>query len=726
MASTQLARGIWTGFAPTEDPFQAPNGMSENLRLIDDHLALYTLAAPVPATTALPTDVRPGAGQIFGNGSYAVFNAGSWTAYPARTGMWAIELGPKTQYVNIGTGWQVITAGAAKKTYLTRALMDADAGNPVGTQGVVTNDPGHTAQTPINGEYTYTSGGWVRNAFQPANQADVDGLSAILAQLQTDFRARIRVGNAPDRAFDFVDACNFIIATLFTNGVFGTGALQLRGADNPIRGGRNGLVLRDPNGFVPIRLDVSESWLYGLKVTPTLDGRIAILDRNRFALLYIGPEGCWGLRQQAPQAPTPPAAGRPQLDLGRQLRTDVMHVLIYGQSLSRGEKAMPPISLSQPYGNLMLAGGSKARPGDAAYNPSAFVPLVENTVGVEGETPVSGCLNAIVRRAVTAGSSADRWIFLGSSSGQSGRTVEQLAPGGASGRYEQTLQIIRDAKALCDAQSRGYSVWAMCWYQGEQDYRAETSNDGWPYDYTERWLTTLWQRQTRDVAEITGQQFAPYLITYQVAAHRRYSRDDMPIALAQWRVSRAYDDVILAAPAYIFETDSDYLHLTATGSWLMGEYTARALYQTMIRRSGKWRPLEPVSVDWQAIQIRVKYHVPAGQLVIDSALCAAYENAGFILRDGNDAVITGGITGVAVTGYDEITITTAPDIPADAKLTYARGKPGDSARSGPVYGARGNVHDTAGLHDQVTSPLGTTHALHNACVMFEYSRAIGF
>jgi len=91
MASTQLARGIWTGFAPTERPFGTPNGMDDNLRLIDDHIALYTLQPPVAPGTALPAKPVNGAGQIFTDGSYAVYNSGAWKTYPARGGLLASQ-----------------------------------------------------------------------------------------------------------------------------------------------------------------------------------------------------------------------------------------------------------------------------------------------------------------------------------------------------------------------------------------------------------------------------------------------------------------------------------------------------------------------------------------------------------------------------------------------------------------------------------------------------------
>ncbi|MBA6148221.1 hypothetical protein, partial [Pseudomonas juntendi] len=160
------------------------------------------------------------------------------------------------------------------------------------------------------------------------------------------------------------------------------------------------------------------------------------------------------------------------------------------------------------------------------------------------------------------------------------------------------------------------------------------------------------------------------------------------------------------------------------GSWLLGEYRSRAMYQTMVRRSGKWRPLEPIKVDWQADHIDVKFHVPCGPLVLDNAICAQAVNMGFDVRE-SDAVVDI-ITSVTVVGDDTVRIAISREANATAVLTYARGRPTDPNKSGPVVGPRGNLRDSHGLQDTAVSPLGNTFALHNPCVMFQYSRATGF
>ena len=106
MAETQLARGLWTGFAATQSAFNTPNGMDENLRTIDDHMGLYTLQPPVAAGTALQPLPNEGDGQIFSDGGYAVFNAGIWKTYRPRKGVRAVLAAGVESWLNTGSGWE--------------------------------------------------------------------------------------------------------------------------------------------------------------------------------------------------------------------------------------------------------------------------------------------------------------------------------------------------------------------------------------------------------------------------------------------------------------------------------------------------------------------------------------------------------------------------------------------------------------------------------------------
>lgn len=106
MPSTQFARGIFAGFGTVENPFQVPNGMEENLRAIDDHIGPYTLLAPIAPAEAYPADAVNGDGQIYTDGTYAIYNGDVWKRYPALRGITFAELdGPA--WTNTGAGWRI-------------------------------------------------------------------------------------------------------------------------------------------------------------------------------------------------------------------------------------------------------------------------------------------------------------------------------------------------------------------------------------------------------------------------------------------------------------------------------------------------------------------------------------------------------------------------------------------------------------------------------------------
>lgn len=101
----QLARGLWTNFALSANPFGTPNGMTDNLRLLDDHLGIYTLLQPQDPATPYPANPVNGDGQIYTDGSYAVFNAGQWVKYPARIGMTACLVTADKTWKFSGISW---------------------------------------------------------------------------------------------------------------------------------------------------------------------------------------------------------------------------------------------------------------------------------------------------------------------------------------------------------------------------------------------------------------------------------------------------------------------------------------------------------------------------------------------------------------------------------------------------------------------------------------------
>jgi len=562
----------------------------------------------------------------------------------------------------------------------------------------------------------------------------------------TELDALYRKGVDEKVAFTFEDAYGFILAALTAAGTFNIKALDFGGGrliegieglevndsfgfniarlgvtESSLSGmnvkrsnASSDIEIGDDAGFVAARFGIKQSMVNGLVIEPTLLPGIEITDEYGFVLARFD--------NNPPVTDVIESSGIVRWQIDAQQRTAIMHIIGYGQSLGRGINSIPAISLSQPYQNVMLASGVKVRASEAGYNPSSFVPLVEVTASVEGETPIAGLCNGLVRRAVSDGEAASDWVFLGSAPGRSGRAVEQLMPSSDPlADFNKMVRQVNDSKALADATGRSYSVWAYSWDQGESNYVGAYTRSA--YLYTQ-YILSLFDALTAEVTKITGQAFRPFVFTYQVGAHRKYSVDNMSIALAQWRVSRQREDVVLAAPVYMFATGDDSLHLTNESSWLLGEYKSRAMHHTMIRRSGKWRPLEPVSVDWQTNHIDIRLHVPKGPLVLDAALCAAEINFGFDVRE-NDLVVDI-ISSVTIVGPDVVRLALTRAASVEAVLSYARGRSTGFAGSGPTQGARGNLRDSHGDFDKAVSPLGNTFSLHNTCVMFQYDRRTGF
>jgi hypothetical protein len=603
----------------------------------------------------------------------------------------------------------------------TLALLEAVTTEPAETPGVVTDDP-----VPANnGYYKYSGTAWVLTAFQPAKNSDVvlldarqTATEAIVEPLDEAVKVKTSIHDEDGRKYPFA----LVDGTRMLMGFLGKGGMRLKNLLVELGAG----YVRDSIGRTKSR-ELDDGFQFaGFRLRVTGSG-IFLMDKLGRTALAITRKG----KIYAPglDVPAPTDATFVMPPLGLQQLTDIIHILLYGQSLSRGTNTVTAISTVQPYNNITLQGGVRARPGDVTYNITGFKPLVEETPldgSTQAETPISGICNGFVRRAVADGQDSANWVLCGTSSGNSARPVEHLSPGGPFNHFENMAQLITDAYTLAISQGKSYSVWAHVYMQGEANVELDQT-DGRATDaylYAQRELA-MNEALCQHIVETTGQTFRPYMFQYQVAAHRSYGNDRMDIALAHWRTSREQPHVVLAVPAYAIPVGADAVHLTQEGSWLIGEYISRAISHTMYRRAGKWRPLEPVSYDWTATHIDIKFHVPCGPLVIDTALCAAATDSGFDIREAG-ASVPGLITAVAVTEPDTVRLTLSRATTTDAIVTYARGRIGDLAKSGPVLGARGNLRDSHGVVDQAVSPLGNTFYLHNPCVMFEINRQKGF
>ena len=391
-------------------------------------------------------------------------------------------------------------------------------------------------------------------------------------------------------------------------------------------------------------------------------------------------------------------------------KTDLMHIFNYGQSLSRGTNANPAISTTQPYSNLTFASGVLPK-ADVAHDYTSFKPLIEqNMAGNESETPTSGMLNAFVGLQVAKGDAAEKWQMVGTAPGQEGRTIAQLSKGTAN--YSGMLTQVQAAYDIAQAQGKTYSVWAMAWTQGENDYAGVGTTQA-------AYLTALLKLRddfNTDVKAITNQSFDVPIVMYQTAAHRHtnYLKNTMQIALAQLQAANEYKNIVMACPIYHLPHAFDNIHLTSDSSQQLGRYYAKALDYSL-NNSKKWQPLQPVNILRQGKIVDIEFN--KSNLVIDTTLVAATHNMGFDLWSG--ATLLDTITSVIVTDTNRVRLVLSNIPPAGAILSYARGRVGDPQAAGNIVGARGNLRDSAGILDNYQDSVGTTRYMHNWCVMFE-------
>lgn len=622
----------------------------------------------------------------------------------------------------------------------TRDILYADLNHLQSTIALVTNDPVSDYNTTYRKVGASGSGSWVQATFQSATKDDIE-----LLQTQQDaINIEIDNNNLDITSLETAQAITDALVTPIVEN------LQTNVAMHDDDGRKYALVIGDETrmsfgalekGGVRFKDTIVEQSNLGMdedaagrtafKQLPNgfqfgpwkfaVDGTgfnlMDIAGRTAFAVTHTGKVIAPGilLNKDNPLIRTLTPFVK-----GGHRATEIKHIVVNGQSLSRGVSTLTPISTAQPYSNITLESGVLLYPTDSAYDASAFKPLIEEVA----ESPTSSICNGIVRRIVGDGEDHEDWVFLGTSTGSSGKSVEQLSEG--SDWIKGLKQVITDSYELAESQGQDYSVWAHVYIQGEAQYVAGVSDEVKaknPLKYAGKVLD-LHESITSHIMATTGQKFRPYLVTYQTGAHRYYEFDTMPVALSQWRSSRFTDNVVLAVPVYAMPHAADSLHLTNEGSWLMGEYISRAIYHTMYRSNEKWKPLEPVKITWTDTAVTIKFNVPYGEIVLDNVLCALTANSGFDVWHGD--TVASIITSVSVVAEDTVQINLSAPANADAILSYARGRPGDPFAGGPVTGPRGNLRDTHGLVDTAVSPLGNTFPLHNPCVMFEYHRQKGF
>ena len=686
MPEKQYARGLWASFLVAENPFQTPNGMEENLRTIDDLLALSTQRAPVPPGT-LPADPGDGDGQIFTDGTYATYNGGAWKTYGPRKGVRAVLATGTESWLNVGTSWEQFsvldTSAATAAAEAARDQAEGFANAAAAGVGVAIFDTIALgmAGTSSGQLFMVLKGGtdglvrtttFKNNAgtplivVDPASGSEVTAISDKLLnteeKLETLYQADedlfLPIGGItnPARNVQWVADYSLAERRMRVNGI----ALpDQRMLGDRLFGQYIAAETADTENLLPIAgITNPLGQVQAVAYYDLLTRRFIVngTASGGLPMTYAPPEAVSG-------AQTP-------------VFTAVMHLMTYGQSLSKGVASTPPYSAIQPYNNLTFAQGPRStKAGSVGLLPGmdAFIPLIENTLNGDavdvpqsGETPCSGWANGLTRRLAVEG---EDWRtsgrqFLGSANGKGSASITQLLPGGTTDLGEW-FQVVRDAitqgHALAVAAGKTYSMPLWVYMQGEGD----NANAAYAGGVWRTSLQTMHGAVTTHYQAETGGAYVPWLGVYQTYARTRRERPHATIDQLDYCETAANAFHLTALYHLPLAADG---HLSALGSYWVGQYAAKKSRQLLAGHRPQWMRLGTATISGQVVRYRPR-EIPVSplRLSVDEHVrpCVDY---GFLVRDDNGTCDIESI-GIGPHG-DEVVITLVSPTTGNVQLRY--------------------------------------------------------
>lgn len=261
-------------------------------------------------------------------------------------------------------------------------------------------------------------------------------------------------------------------------------------------------------------------------------------------------------------------------------------------------------------------------------------------------------------------------------------------------------------------------------WNGVRSQGQSLSIDEMPLASYSSMLTQYISDMTTDTVSITGQDYTPFFISYQMASHRQYRVTNPLIALALRDVALTGLSR-LSHPAYIGDY-VDNVHGTNETYLMFAKYYGRAVHKLLQdNQAGEktgmhW--LDKIGETRQGNIINLQFNIPHPPLVIDTIWVTEAENYGFHIRDmtTQNFDVVDIISAVEIAGSDRVRIICSRAPTDNEQVTYGWGKAGDPMTTGRTTGPRGNLRDSEGElpGESYTDTSGTLRKLHNWCVIF--------
>lgn len=540
-----------------------------------------------------------------------------------------------------------------------------------------------------------------------------------------------------DVTHDLVDADDFSLWRLYSNGVFGTlksllapGGMFLEDLSIFQSAGTGAVKYQDPDAFEVQIIDengvVAPAALQGygkFSTDHTTNAWLRIQDMDGFFKDIIdidgNPIGTGGsnagefdlvAHDAQNKAYSQSVRDRYNADIQR-LVSALNHLLIYSQSLGTQQEGHPALS-NDPidgYDNLML--GDSVRP--KSRTAAEFVPVGEVALkplkavvqsGDGSEVLTAAESNVLAFNASNEGEGGAAlgnflrklWLqknclerdparrFVVSSTGVNGRTIEELSKGRNPELYQRPLQAVKQVKAIADQMGVSYAIAAFIFIQGEWNYNGTRGGVQTKVGYRGKLDTLLQKNMTDDMAYgVAGQKSPPAIFMYQTGGGYTVDTYELGIGMAQWEFCKETPNAYLVTPAYPFPDKGG--HLTSNGYRWMDMQFAKVMHRVLNEGQG-WEALGPIRIIRIGRVVYVLYHVPSPPLQFRPSYVGRvptmYADKGFLVKDSVGIVPIESVE-IAADTIIKITLATLPV--GSAKLWY-----GDKA----THNGNGNVFDS--------------------------------
>lgn len=441
---------------------------------------------------------------------------------------------------------------------------------------------------------------------------------------------------------------------------------------------------------------------------------LEIIDENQRVSAGIGSKG--EIFNNSAVEPQPIEPEKLWLDFA-----EVLHVIIYGQSLSIGQYGTPV--LNTPTRNaLMFNTGVRSY----SSSPASLVPLRETVSGSNGETVASSLAYGFTDNVSDM---AGRDLLF-NAGGVGGITVEGLSKG--TEPYRRLIAHLTWTASQMALQGRDYAADFMLWIQGEANMANGTSADS----YTGR-VSTLRADVAADTAGMRDAGRDLVMLMYQTSSHGYYvgTAENPPELIAQAQLDMALNNPLIDmwGPSYMglpanHTIGQGNVHHNAHGYRLMGLYAQKALRHRLRTRTAdkpngeKYLPVHATrarKINSRTVITDVfTYHPP---LVIDDSYITE-------LADGNHGVELHDETGrldivsVEIVAGTKIKIVSKTDIGNGAFVAFAwtpenRGEITNNRYQqwffGRETGVRTTIHDSDPEKTDLTDENGKPYLLYN-------------